>query len=194
MEQVTVGRNWWALLLRGLVAIGFSVVAWSRPGPTLTILVFLFGAYAIGDGVAAFIGAGRAARREEGWFLLVLEGVLGVALGIFTLSMPVKAMTIAFLLIAMWALCTGVLEIVEAVRLRRLIPGEWLLMLSGFVRIAFGAILLTRPGAAALTLLWITAGYALVDGILLVALSLRLRRHGAARRRVGTGGMTPQPA
>jgi len=158
MEQAPFARNWSALLLRGLVAIGFSVVAWARPGPTLAILVILFGAYAIADGLVALVGAVRAARREEGWWLMALEGVLGIALGVFTLSMPVKALSIAFILIAAWALCTGVLELLEAGRLRRHIPGEWLLMLSGFVRIAFGAILLTRPGAAALTLLWITAG------------------------------------
>jgi len=190
----TLARSWWALLLRGLVAIGFAIVAWARPGPTLAILVILFGLYAICDGIAALAGAVRAGRREEGWGLLAAEGFFGIALGLFTLMAPAKALTIAFVMIAIWALCTGVLEIIEAARLRRYIPGELLLVLSGVVRILFGVLLLARPGAGVLTLLWIAAAYALADGILLIGLSLRLKRHGTVRRQVGPGGITPQPA
>jgi uncharacterized membrane protein HdeD (DUF308 family) len=194
MEPQPFARHWWAILLRGLVAIGFSVVAWARPGPTLAVLVVLFGAYAIGDGVVALAGAFRAGRREESWWLMAIEGLFGLALGVYTLTMPARALTIAFLVIGLWALCTGVLELIEAGRLRRLIPGEWLLMLSGLVRIVFGVVLMTQPGAAMLTLLWIAAGYALVDGIILVALSLRLRRHAVGRREAGAGPMTLHPA
>ena len=189
----SVSRNWWALLLRGLVAIAFAVVAWARPGPTLAILVVLFGAYAIGDGVVALVGAARASRRDEGGWLLAAEGLFGIALGIFTLRAPLHAMAIAFALVAVWALCTGVLELLAAARLRQHIPGEWLLMTSGLVRVAFGVLLFTRPAAGVLTLLWIAAGYALVDGILLVGLSLRLKRHHTATRGHVGGGLNAQP-
>jgi uncharacterized membrane protein HdeD (DUF308 family) len=188
-----LARDWWALLLRGLVAIGFSVLALARPGPTLVALVILFGAYALGDGVVALVGAGRAAGRDESWWLRALEGVLGIALGLFTLLMPGHALAIAVVLIALWALCTGVLELIEATSLRREIRGEWILTLSGLVRLAFGILLLTRPHAGVLTLLWIAAAYALFDGILLVGLSFRIRRYTTKRERVATGGMTPQP-
>jgi uncharacterized membrane protein HdeD (DUF308 family) len=196
MEQKldALARNWWAMLLRGLVAIGFSAAAWARPGHTLAILLVLAGAYLIGDGVVALAGAVRAARRDESWWLMAFEGVLGLGLGIFALAHPAKAMAIAFLMVAIWALCTGVLQIIEAGRLRRVIPHEWLLALSGVVRIAFGLLLLSRPGTGILTLLWIAAAYALIDGLLLIGLSFRLRRLGQWReqRRVG-GPMTPQP-
>src|SRR5689334_13622385 len=112
-----MGRNWWALLLRGLVAIGFAVAAWARPGPTLAILLFLFGAYLIGDGAAALFGATRAWRRDDRW-LTSIEGILGIVLGIFVLARPVKAMSAAVVIVAIWALCTGVLELIEAARLR----------------------------------------------------------------------------
>ena len=195
MEQPLeiLSRNWWALLLRGLVAIGFAVVAWARPGPTLAILVALFGAYAIADGVIALIGAARAARRDQSWWLTALEGIFGIALGAFVLSAPVRALALGFFLIAVWAICTGALELIEGARLRRYIAGEWMLMLSGLVRIAFGVLLMTRPGAGVLTLLWIAAAYALADGLLLVGLAFRLRHHGTTRRHLGSGGMTPQP-
>lgn len=194
MEHDTLAENWWATLVRGLVAIGFAVVAWARPGLTVAILLILFGAYAIGDGILAILAAVRAARREERWWTMAVEGVFGILLGLFVFLMPMKAISLAFIGIAVWALVTGALELVASARLRRHIAGEWLLTLSGLVRIAFGVLLLVRPGAGLLTLLWITAGYAFVDGIVLVGLSLRLKRHGAEQRRVGTGGITPQPA
>jgi uncharacterized membrane protein HdeD (DUF308 family) len=187
-----LARNWGAVLLRGLVAILFAAVAWARPGPTLIILLALLGAYLIADGVVALGGAVAAARRDESWWLRAFEGVLGIALGAFALAHPVRAMAVVFVVIAVWALGTGLLEIIEAGRLRRHIRHEWLLALSGVVRVAFGVLLLTRPGAGALTLLWIAAAYALIDGVILVGLSLRLRRLGRRREQVG-GGMTPQP-
>jgi uncharacterized membrane protein HdeD (DUF308 family) len=190
-----LARNWWAILLRGLVAIGFSIAAWARPGPALAIILVMFAAYLIADGVVALVGAVRGARSDESWVLMAFEGVLGIALSAFVLARPVQAMTIAFIAIAIWALSTGVLELIEAARLRRHIPNEWLLMLSGLVRLAFGILLLARPRAGVLTLMWIAAAYALVEGVILVGLSLRLRHYAAGRqRRVGRGGATPQPA
>lgn len=187
-----LARSWWTLFLRGLVAIGFAVVAWARPGPTLAVLLVLTGAYLVGDGLVALAGAIRASRRDESWGLLAFEGVLGILLGSFALARPVHAIAIAFVVIGFWALCTGVLELIEAARLRRHVPNEWLLALSGLVRLAFGVLLLARPGAGVLTLLWIAAAYALLDGIILVGLSFRLRRF--AQRHAGPTGMTPQPA
>jgi uncharacterized membrane protein HdeD (DUF308 family) len=189
-----LARNWWALLLRGLVAIGFSILAWARPGPTLAVLLVLLGAYLIADGVTALGGAMSAARRDESWGLIAFEGILGIALGAFALARPGKALAIAFVVIALWAMVTGLLEIIEAIRLRKYIPNEWLLILSGIVRIAFGALLLSRPAAGVLTLLWIAAAYALIEGIILVALSFRMRRLSQRiERRLG-GGLTPHPA
>jgi uncharacterized membrane protein HdeD (DUF308 family) len=192
MRDDTLAQNWWSLLIRGLVAIGFAVIAWARPGLTVAILLILFAAYVIEDGIMAIVGAVRAARREERWWPMAIEGVSGIALGLVTLLMPTTAIGVAFILVAIWALLTGVLELVAAGRLRHYIEGEWLMALSGVVRIAFGVLLLLRPAAGLHALLWITAAYAFVDGLILVGLSLRLRRF--ARPQARPGGMTPQPA
>jgi uncharacterized membrane protein HdeD (DUF308 family) len=193
MRDDALSRNWWAILTRGLVAIAFAAVAWARPGLTLAILIIFFAAYVIEDGILSIVAAVRAARREERWWPMALEGVLGVALGLFAIIMPTKAISVALVVVAVWALASGALELVAAVRLRRAIAGEWLLALSGLVRLAFGVLLLARPGAGLWALLWLTAGYALVDGLVLIALSLRLKRY-AERPQAGAGGMTPQPA
>jgi len=189
-----MARDWWAVLLRGVVAIAFAAVAWARPGPTLAILLVLAGAYLIGDGIFALAGAIRAATRRESWWAMAFEGVLGIALGIFALARPGKAMMLAVVLVAVWAICTGVLELIESVRLRRFLPNDSLLAASGIVRLGFGVLFLTRPGAGALTLLWIAASYALIDGVLLVGLAVRLRNFRERRRqRPAGGGVTMQP-
>jgi uncharacterized membrane protein HdeD (DUF308 family) len=186
----TLSRGWWAILVRGLIAIAFAIVAWTRPGLTVAMLILLFGLYAIGDGVVAILGALRASDRGRSAWPLALEGVFGIALGIFALARPMSVVAVAFFLVAIWALVTGVLELIEASGLH--LGSEWLLTLSGVVRIAFGVLLFVRPGAGVMTLLWITAGYALIDGILLVGLALRLRR-AVERRDLGPGGLTPHP-
>ncbi len=177
-------------MLRGLVAIAFAIVAWTRPGLTVAMLILLFGLYAIGDGIVAIVGALRASDRGRSAWPLALEGIFGIALGIFALARPMSAIAVAFVRVAVWALVTGVLELFEASGLR--LGSEWLLTLSGVVRIAFGVLLFVRPGAGLMTLLWITAGYALIDGFLLVGLSLRLRSAGE-HREVGPLGLTPHP-
>lgn len=195
MEETldALAKNWWALFLRGLVAILFSIAAFARPGPTLAMLVVLFGAYAIGDGIAALIGAARAGQRQQAWLLMAIEGSLGVVLGLFALTMPGKALTVAFLLLAIWALATGVLELVESSALRRQLSGGWLLVASGFLRIALGLILITRPGRGAVALLMLAATYALIDGIVFIVLSFKLRGHAVERHAVSPRGPSPQP-
>ena len=189
--------HWPTLLLRGLLAIAFSVIAWARPGPTLAVPLVLAGAYLFVDGIFALAAAIRASRRDESFAFLAIEGVLGILLGAFALARPVHALAVAFVVVGFWALFTGFLELLEASRLRRHVPNEWLLAVSGLLRMAFGIVLILRPGAGVLTLLWIAAAYALLEGIVLIALSLRLRR--VAHGRVDTTGarptgVTPQPA
>jgi uncharacterized membrane protein HdeD (DUF308 family) len=184
--------NWWAVLLRGLIAIGFAVLAWMRPGLTVGLLIIFFGAYALSDGVLALVEAGRLARRDQRWWPLALEGVLGIAIAVVTFLAPVGTARFVFILIGCWAIVTGVFEWVAAGRLRRVIRGEWLLIVSGLLRIAFGVLLFTRPNAGLHTLLWLMAAYALAYGVVLVALSFRLRSHFAGQRPTA-GRMTPQP-
>jgi uncharacterized membrane protein HdeD (DUF308 family) len=176
-------RTWWLLLLRGLMAIAFGVLSWVQPGISLAALVMLFGVYALIDGVAG-VWASMAGHNDDGhWWVLLLWGVVGVGVGTLTLSAPGLTALALLFYIALWAVATGVLQIVAAVRLRKEIEGEWMLGLGGLASVAFGVVLMARPMAGAVALLWIIATYAIFFGLLLVVLAFKARRFGRAAGR-----------
>lgn len=184
MEMMILARNWGAIAIRGVAAILFGVLTFVVPGLTLTALVLLFGAYALVDGVFNIIAAVRRRAGDPPWWLLLLEGIVGVAAGVVTFVLPALTAVTLVYIIAAWAIVTGVLEIVAAVRLRRQLAGEWWLLLSGVLSVVFGALVMLAPAAGALALvLWIGA-YAIVFGALLLALAFRLRRAHAELRDV----------
>jgi uncharacterized membrane protein HdeD (DUF308 family) len=173
--QVVLGMNWWALALRGVAAIIFAILTFAVPGITLTVIVLLFGAYALIDGILAIISAIQAAHGHRRWGSFLLEGIIGVLAGLITLLVP--ALTLAFLIyvVAGWAIITGIFEIAAAIRLRRHLAGEWLLGVTGVLSILFGILIFWAPAAGALVIaLWLGA-YALVFGMLLLGLAFRLR-------------------
>jgi uncharacterized membrane protein HdeD (DUF308 family) len=178
----SLSRNWWAVSLRGLAGILFGIITFFAPGISLAALVLLFGAYAFADGVLAIVSAVRR-RGADRWWLLLLEGLIGIAAGVLTLLWPgITALALLYL-IAAWALVTGAFEIAAAIRLRKAITGEWLLALSGIFSIALGVLLVLFPGPGALAVvIWIGA-YAFVFGALLFALGLRLRGLGRPHAR-----------
>ncbi|HKA33109.1 MAG TPA: HdeD family acid-resistance protein [Candidatus Binatia bacterium] len=170
-----LARNWWAVLLRGVAGILFGIATFFAPAISLAVLVLLFGAYALVDGVLALISALRNRATNEQWWVLLLEGFVGIIAGIVTFVWPGITAVALLYVIAAWALVTGALEITAAIRLRKVIDHEWLLVLSGVASIALGILLALFPGAGALALaLWIGA-YAILFGVLLVALGFRLR-------------------
>jgi uncharacterized membrane protein HdeD (DUF308 family) len=177
----TLTRNWWVVLIRGVAGVLFGIATFFAPGVSLAVLVLLFGAYALLDGVLAVITAVRRRNVSDRWWMLLLEGLVGIAAGIVTLVWPgITALALLYV-IAAWALLTGAFEIAAAIRLRKIITGEWLLVLSGIASIGLGILLMIFPGPGALVMvLWIGA-YAFVFGILLIALSLRLRSLGRSR-------------
>jgi uncharacterized membrane protein HdeD (DUF308 family) len=174
---MTLAHNWWILALRGLCAIIFGILAFAWPGVTLGVLVLLYGAYALVDGVLAIVAV-LSKRQESGlpWWALLLEGLLGIAAGIVTFVWPGITALFLLFLIAGWAIVTGVFEIIAAIRLRKEIEGELWLALSGIVSIIFGVLLFVRPGAGALTVVWLIGAYAIFFGIFLLALAFRLKR------------------
>ena len=180
-----VARNWWTLVLRGVLAVLFGVLAWVWPGLTLGVLVALFAAYALVDGVfaliAAFSGAGGERRLP-----LVLEGVLSIGAGVVAIAWPDLTTLALLYVIAAWAIITGLFEILAAVELRREIDNEWLLGLAGVGSIVFGILLVVFPGTGALALVWLIGVYAILFGVLLIALGFRLRSV-AERRPSGRG-------
>ena len=169
--------RWWLLLLRGIAAILFGVLAFIWPGLTLVTLVLMFGAFALVDGAivlgAAFSGA---AKPMPSWWL-VLVGLLGIAAGIVTFLWPGMSAILLILFIGAWAVAHGIFEIVGAIQLRKEIENEWMLILGGIISVIFGIIVLIAPGAGALALVWWIAIYSIVFGVMFVAFALRLRRH-----------------
>jgi uncharacterized membrane protein HdeD (DUF308 family) len=177
--MIVLVENWWAFVLRGVVAVIFGLVAFFAPPVALLTLVFMFAFYAIADGIfsiiAAFHRRGEAAGREPWWALLIL-GVISLIAGVVAFLLPAAAAFALLYLIAGWAIATGIMSVIAAVRLRKQIEGEWLLGLAGLLSVVFGILVALFPGAGALAVvLWIGA-YAFVYGILLIALGVRLRK------------------
>jgi uncharacterized membrane protein HdeD (DUF308 family) len=170
-----LSRNWWTLVVRGILAIIFGILAFLWPGLTLVTLVIFFGAYALTDGIFAIFGAIRGWGERDDHWLLLLGGLLSVGMGIITFRAPGMTTILLLIYIAAWALATGILMFAAAIRLRKEIKGEWWLILSGIASIAFALLLMTFPAAGALGLLWLIAMYAVVLGAILIALGLKLR-------------------
>lgn len=171
----TIAKNWWALVIRGFLGIGFGLITFFWPGITLASLVILFAAYALVDGVMAIVAAVRSLKSHERWGALLLEGIAGLAAGVLTMAWPAITALWLIYLIAAWAIITGIFEIVAAVKLRKEIEGEWLLALTGIASVIFGVLIMVSPLAGALVIaIWIGA-YAFIFGVMLVALGFRLR-------------------
>ncbi len=170
------GGNWLALALRAGAAIILGITAFVVPGVTLAAIVVLFGAYALTDGTLAVIAAVRGLRRKERWGAMMTEGVLGIAAGAIALLMPgIGALALVWL-VAAWALATGAFELAAAMKLRREIKGEWLLLVGGILSIVLGLVLALRPGIGSLALIWSLGVYALVYGAINLGLAVKVRR------------------
>lgn len=173
-----LARNWGWIAMRGVVALIFGVLTLMNPAITLAVLVLFFGAYALVDGIFAVVAAIMNRKAEPHWVALLIGGLAGIAIGICTFLAPGITATLLLFFIAAWAIIVGVAEIAAAFRLRKVITGEWMLVLAGILSVALGLLLVSRPAAGALALvLWIGA-YALVSGLLLIGLAFRLRSWG----------------
>ena len=169
-----LARNWWAFLIRGLAGVVFGVLAFLWPGETLLVLAILLGAYALVDGVFALVAAfSHAGASHRGW--LIFEGTLGVILGVLIWLYPLYSAALFVYLIAFWAIATGVVEIIAGIRFRNVIADEILYILAGIASIVFGILVLRNPAAGAIAVVWLIASYAIVFGLLQVALSFRLK-------------------
>jgi len=165
------------LALRGVFAIIFAIIAFFWPAITATVLVLLFGAYALVDGVLALIAALRAARHHGRSGSLLLEGILNLVIAGIVFFWPVEALIAIIYFIAIWAVITGIALVAAGIALIR-INGEWLLVLSGIISILLGIILFVQPGAGVVALSWWLGIYALLFGIALLSAAFRMRHSG----------------
>jgi uncharacterized membrane protein HdeD (DUF308 family) len=192
MMSNRLARNWWAIALRGLVAIVFGVLAFLLPGLTLITLVLLFGAFAIVDGIFAIVSGFRRREGHRPDLFLILGGVAGIAAGVIAILLPgITALALLYV-IAAWAIVTGIAEIVAAYQLREEISGEWLLALSGAVSFVFGLFIAFFPGPGALAVVWLIAAYAIVSGVTLLFLAFRLRSRWTTSDDMRSGSQAAQ--
>ncbi|PVA05661.1 HdeD family acid-resistance protein [Thalassorhabdomicrobium marinisediminis] len=180
----SLSENWWAFVLRGVLALVIAVLAWLMPAEAILALTLVFGAFAFADGVFGLIAAVRHMRREERWGWLAFSGVLGILTGLVVLVAPfVATFVLAVFLwasIAFWSVFSGLFELVTAIRLRKEIEGEIWLGLSGIVSILLGALIVwfltTSPAETLLALGWLLAIYAAIFGVTMILLGLKLRK------------------
>ena len=178
-----LARNWWVFLIRGLVAVAFGLLGLFYPAATLVAFVLVYGTFALVDGVFAIISAARGKEGMGSRWWLALVGVLGIVAGLATYFWPGITALALLMVIGVWALIYGLFEIIGAIRLRKEIDNEWLLLMHGVLAVLFGVLVLARPGAGALALIWLIASFALASGIVLVVFAFALKKragHAAA--------------
>jgi uncharacterized membrane protein HdeD (DUF308 family) len=171
-----LATNWWVFLLRGLSAVALGVLAFVWPSLTFVTLVLVFGIYALADGVLALIGALTGRTQLPRWWLLIV-GIAGLAAGAVTLFRPGLAAAALLIVIGAWAIASGVMQIIGAIQLRKEVQNEWLLILGGIASVIFGAIIFFQPVLGGLALIYTIGIYALIEGVLLIAFSFRLKNH-----------------
>ena len=171
-----LSRYWGMTLLRGVIWVLFGIVVLVNPAISLVSLTLMFGAFALADGVASVVSAIGGRRSNQNWWLLLLAGLAGIAMGILTFISPGVTTLALLFYIAVWAIATGIFEILAAIRLRKEIQGEIWLVLAGALSVAFGAFVIVRPGQGALSVLWAIGLYAIALGLVLIMLAFKARR------------------
>jgi uncharacterized membrane protein HdeD (DUF308 family) len=171
-----MARSWWVWVVRGICGIVFGAMAIAWPGITLEVLVILYGAYALADGVIALVALVTGRRGAAPVGLLLFEAIVGIGAGIVAFAYPGITLLVLVFLMATWAIMTGVVEIAAAIRLRKEIQGEFWLGLSGVISILFGVIVAAQPITGELFLAYMVGFYAILFGVFFLMLGLRLRK------------------
>ena len=174
-----LARNWWVLLLRGVLAILLGVLALVNPAATLAALVFVFAAFAVADGILSIITSLTAPADYRGWVWLLVSGLAGVVIGILAFFWPGVTAVVLLYYVMAWLIVTGAFQVMAGIRLRKEITGEFWLILGGALAVIMGVYLMMNPAVGLLAVLWLLGFYAIVFGGLLIAVSLRLRRIAA---------------
>jgi uncharacterized membrane protein HdeD (DUF308 family) len=172
-------RTWWSLLIRGLIAVLFGILAISWPDRILEFIVTLLGIFVLVVGILATIGA-LMHRKGSRWLLVLIPGLIGIIIGIITIAWPEVFTVVIFYLIAVWALFYGFTEIHNALKLRKAVEGEVLPILVGIASVAFGIVLLVKPLTAGAVVTWVVGFFVLILGVLWLILAFRARKWQAS--------------
>jgi uncharacterized membrane protein HdeD (DUF308 family) len=175
-RNAVLADNWWVVALRGVLGILFGIAAFVMPAAMMLALVLVFAAYSLLDGILNVVLAVRGARKGERWGWLLLNGLLGIAVGVMAMLWPGITVLAFVFMVAAWALLSGGLMLGAAVGLK-VSHGRWLLVLGGIVSLLYGALLFATPLIGALVLTWWIGAQALVFGVILIVLAFRLREH-----------------
>ncbi|MEU4225618.1 HdeD family acid-resistance protein [Nonomuraea sp. NPDC026600] len=172
MEQIA--STWWLVLIRGILAVIFGILALIWPGKTLLVLVIFFGAYAIVSGIFSVFAAFRHGAQSRAW--LIISGIIGILAGIIAFVWPGKTVLALLFVIAFWAIISGVSEVFAGIQMRKVIENEWMLIIGGILSVIFGVLLLVQPGAGLLTLAWLVGIFAILYGIAMIVLSFEVKK------------------
>ena len=169
-------RNWWVYVVRGVLALIFGMYAWFMPGVAMRVLLMFFGIFVLIEGIFAIAGSIAGRKYSELWWIVLLEGIAGLALGLLTLIRPGFVATGIIIFIAVWAIWGGVFRIIAAIRLRRELDSEWLLAFGGVVSILFGLMLFRHPGTGIVAISWLIGFFASMFGVLLISFGIKAKK------------------
>jgi uncharacterized membrane protein HdeD (DUF308 family) len=189
-EGHEVTHRWWAFLMRGLLSVGIGMLFLFRPGPALLLVILTFGVWVFVDGL---LSIGSAVEGHGPTGSLWLSGVLGIAVGILTLARPGVTATFLYLAVGIWAIVRGISELSAGVQGRKVPAGEGWIVVSGLLSIGLGLLIILQPHIGAPLLAWLIGLYALADGLVLVGLSMRIRRVGEVLEGVRAHFRRPEP-
>ena len=178
-----MAEGWWTYLVRGVIAVAFGVLAFISPLWGLTLLVALFGIWALMEGITSFLTGIRSRATQRNWWVEILEAIVSIAAGVVAIVFPALTAEILLILIAAWAVVIGAFQVYLAIRIRDQIKGEFWLALAGAAAIVFGVAIFLFPAASALSVTWLIGSFAIAFGLLLIILGWRLRHIAELVRR-----------
>lgn len=175
-----LAAHWWLPVVRGAAAILFGLAALAWPNATVLVLILIFGAFAFVDGVFAIAAAVRFATQHERWAPILVEGIVGVLIGLLAYAVPALIALVFIYFVALWAIVTGIFELVAAFRIRRSLAGEVFMIAAGILSVLLGLVFFVVPGIGLVASAWVIGVYAIFFGALMVGFGLRLRAHASA--------------
>ena len=181
-------KSWWALVLRGVLAILFGILAFLNPGAAMLTLVLWLGIFLLIDGILALVSAFANWKTTEDKWMIVLEGALTLFLGILIVMAPGAYSVFLVILLGIWAIFAGAMRIAMAIQVRKEIKGEGWIMAGGALAILFGVLIIAQPDIGIASLIYLIATFAILVGIVFVVIGLKMRKVGGKLQTLAAKG------